>query len=265
MRPILSIGLIALLLCTAGCTNPVSKIIDKLTDDEPATSQQSTTTSAPTPPQTQTREQPTAQQQNAAPAAQQAQPAAPVASPAGNTAAPTTAAAPAKAVAEETRTVPAVHTEDTPTEESARPAAASSGKSLLIKKSKFRLYLLEDGNIVQSWPVALGKNAGQKRVSGDMKTPDGTFPIDEVIDSSDWTHDFGDGRGEIEGAYGPYFISLDTSALSGGAWDGIGIHGTHDPASIGTCASEGCIRMHNSDLLVLKAQIDVGTEVTIEE
>ena len=153
-----------------------------------------------------------------------------------------------------------------PEERTSNPAAtASTGKSILIKKSEFRLYLLEDGNVVDSWPVALGKNAGQKRVSGDMKTPDGTFPIDEVIDSSDWTHDFGDGRGEIAGAYGPYFISLDTSNLSGGAWDGIGIHGTHDPASIGTCASEGCIRMHNSDLLALKAQIDVGTEVTIEE
>ena len=144
-------------------------------------------------------------------------------------------------------------------------ANAPSGTSILIRKSEFRLYLLEDGNVVNSWPVALGKNAGQKRVSGDMKTPDGTFPIDEMLDASYWTHDFGDGKGEIEGAYGPYFISLDTSNLSGGAWDGIGIHGTHDPASIGTRASEGCIRMHNSDLLSLQKQISVGTQVTIEE
>ena len=144
-------------------------------------------------------------------------------------------------------------------------ANAPSGTSILIRKSEFRLYLLKDGNVVNSWPVALGKNAGQKRVSGDMKTPDGTFPIDEMLDASYWTHDFGDGKGEIEGAYGPYFISLDTSNLSGGAWDGIGIHGTHDPASIGTRASEGCIRMHNSDLLTLKKQISVGTQVTIEE
>lgn len=144
-------------------------------------------------------------------------------------------------------------------------ANAPSGTSILIRKSEFRLYLLEDGNVVNSWPVALGKNAGQKRMSGDMKTPDGTFPIDEMLDASYWTHDFGDGKGEIEGAYGPYFISLDTSNLSGGAWDGIGIHGTHDPASIGTRASEGCIRMHNSDLLTLKKQISVGTQVTIEE
>ena len=156
--------------------------------------------------------------------------------------------------------------EKPPAETASKPAAkASTGTSILIKKSEFRLYLLKDGNVVNSWPVALGKNAGQKRVSGDMKTPDGTFPIDEVLDASYWTHDFGDGKGEIEGAYGPYFISLDTSNLSGGAWDGIGIHGTHDPASIGTRASEGCIRMHNSDLLALKKQISVGTQVTIEE
>lgn len=145
------------------------------------------------------------------------------------------------------------------------PTSVPISTSILIKKSAFRLYLLESGNVVQSWPIALGKNEGQKRVSGDMKTPDGSFPIDEILDASYWTHDFGDGKGEIEGAYGPYFISLDTSALSGGAWDGIGIHGTHDPASIGTRASEGCIRMHNNDLLTLKNQISVGTQVTIEE
>ena len=191
-------------------------------------------------------------------------PAAPVTAQAGGRTAPP-AAAPAKAATKEDPAAPAARAEDTAAEESARPAAAPAGTSILIKKSEFRLYLFEDGNVIRSFPVALGKNAGQKRVSGDMKTPDGSFPIDEVIDSSDWTHDFGDGKGEIEGAYGPYFISLDTSELSGGAWDGIGIHGTHDPASIGTRASEGCIRMHNSDLLALKKHITVGTEVTIEE
>lgn len=72
MRPILSIGLIALLLCTAGCTNPVTKVIDKLTNDEPAASQQSTTTSSSAPAQTQTQGQSAAQpQQTAAPAVQQ--------------------------------------------------------------------------------------------------------------------------------------------------------------------------------------------------
>ena len=157
-------------------------------------------------------------------------------------------------------------TQEAKTEQAAPLIAnAPGGTSILIRKSEFRLYLLVNGNVVQSWPIALGKNAGQKEVVGDMKTPNGSFPVDEVLGSSDWTHDFGDGKGEIAGAYGPYFISLDTSTLSGGAWDGIGIHGTHDPASIGMRASEGCIRMNNEDLRALKEYVNVGMQVTIEE
>ncbi|MCR5176958.1 MAG: L,D-transpeptidase, partial [Anaerovibrio sp.] len=82
--------------------------------------------------------------------------------------------------------------------------------------------------------------------------------------AGDWTHDFGDGKGEIPGAYGKWFISLNTG------WDGIGIHGTHDPASVGTNASEGCIRLRNHDLEELKEFISakndgVGVNVIILE
>ena len=137
--------------------------------------------------------------------------------------------------------------------------------SILIKKGKFTLYLLDQGKTVGHWNVALGRNPGQKEKSGDMKTPTGTFPVDEIIDASSWSHDFGDGKGEIPHAYGPWFISLDTSKLSKGRWDGIGIHGTHDPSSIGTRASEGCIRLNNKDLETLKPYVKVGTKVVIEE
>ena len=59
-----------------------------------------------------------------------------------------------------------MHTEDTATEESARPAAASSGKSILIKKSEFCLYLLEDGNIVQSKSKGIQKAASHCEMMG---------------------------------------------------------------------------------------------------
>lgn len=98
-----------------------------------------------------------------------------------------------------------------------------------------------------------------------MKTPEGTFPVDEIIDASSWSHDFHDGKGVIQHAYGPWFISLDTRNLSQGKWDGIGIHGTHDPASIGTRASEGCIRMNNDNLQKLKPYVKVGMKVKVEE
>ena len=53
----------------------------------------------------------------------------------------------------------------------------------------------------------------------------------------------GDGKGEIKGAYGPYFIRLKTPGHKG-----IGIHGTHLPESIGEKTTEGCIRLRNEDL-----------------
>lgn len=137
---------------------------------------------------------------------------------------------------------------------------------ILIKKSDFKLYAVDaKGNIVAAYGCALGLNPGQKEKSGDMKTPDGVFPIDEILDSSYWTHDFNDGKGEISGAYGPWFISLDTTELSGGRWSGIGIHGTHAPKSIGTRASEGCVRLNNADIVKLKQFARVGMKVVIEE
>lgn len=135
-----------------------------------------------------------------------------------------------------------------------------------IKKSTFKLYFINDeGREVFSAGCALGKNPGQKEKEGDMKTPTGTFYVDEILDASYWTHDFGDGKGVIEGAYGPWFISINTDEISKGKWGGIGIHGTHDPASIGTMASEGCIRLENSQVEVLKTLVRVGTKVVIEE
>lgn len=135
---------------------------------------------------------------------------------------------------------------------------------LLISKENFTLLYIGDTQI-QKFPCAIGKNPGQKTVAGDMKTPVGVFYIDEIIDASSWTHDFGDGKGEIQGAYGPWFISLDTNNLSKGQWGGIGIHGTHDPGSIGKRVSEGCIRLKNADVATLKKLVHVGMKVVIEE
>ncbi len=137
---------------------------------------------------------------------------------------------------------------------------------ILIRKGEFKLYAVNAaGEAVAVYGCALGKGEGQKQREGDMKTPNGTFVVDEILDASYWTHDFKDGKGEIKGAYGPWFISLDTTNLSKGAWGGIGIHGTHDPSSIGTRASEGCIRLHNEAIEQLKKFAKVGMKVVIEE
>ena len=138
--------------------------------------------------------------------------------------------------------------------------------SVYIKKSAFTLYLLDDKkNVIRAYDCTIGKNPGQKTKRGDMKTPTGTFLVDEICDARSWTHDFGDGKGEIKGAYGPWFISLDTDWMSKGAWGGIGIHGTHKPNLMRARDSEGCIRLQNQNVEELKQYVRVGTKVVIEE
>ncbi|MDY6290945.1 MAG: L,D-transpeptidase family protein [Succiniclasticum sp.] len=138
--------------------------------------------------------------------------------------------------------------------------------SVYIKKSAFTLYLMDDkNNVVKQYDCTIGKNPGQKQKRGDMKTPTGTFYVDEICDASFWTHDFGDGKGEIKGAYGPWFISINTDEMSKGAWGGIGIHGTHKPHVMRAMDSEGCIRLQNRNVEELKKYVRVGTKVVIEE
>lgn len=171
----------------------------------------------------------------------------------------------------------------------ANMASADEQHLIRIHKQTYRLELFEDGQAqpLKEYSIAVAKNPGDKQKTGDNRTPTSwgsaavipakylgagvgvasaevPFVVEEICDASFWTHDFGDGKGEIAGAYGPWFISLDTG------WIGIGIHGTHDPASIGTMASEGCIRMHNQDVAELKNLIygpakGVGTRVVITE
>lgn len=119
-----------------------------------------------------------------------------------------------------------------------------NARIILISKQEMRLRLIDyKGNELFNAPVAVGMNAGNKQKVGDLRTPEGVFQVADIQHASDWKHDFGDGKGMVKGSYGDYFIRL---AVPG--HKGIGIHGTHLPESIGTRASEGCIRMNNEDL-----------------
>lgn len=130
---------------------------------------------------------------------------------------------------------------------------------LLISKQEMKLRLIDyKGRELFAAHIACGLNYGNKQKPGDMKTPEGVFSICDIQNSQKWTHDFHDGKGEIKGAYGPFFIRLATPGHKG-----IGIHGTHDSLSIGTRATEGCIRLKNEDLEKLVPMLNVPMTVVI--
>ncbi len=130
---------------------------------------------------------------------------------------------------------------------------------LYIRKDRFELSAWNGNVRTALYTVAVGENPGDKERVGDRRTPEDVFRIESIHDSRAWVHDFGDGKGPVEGAYGPFFIRLDT-----GRWKGIGIHGTHDPSSLGTRTTEGCIRLDNKALLQIVDKAVPGTIVIIE-
>lgn len=130
---------------------------------------------------------------------------------------------------------------------------------IVINKEDLSLKVYDlNGDVVENFPIGVGKNYGNKIEQGDNRTPEGVFRITDIQNASGWKHDFGDGNGEIKGAYGPWFIRLYTEPHKG-----IGIHGTHLPESIGTRCTEGCIRLNNEDVLKLKELVYGGLTVII--
>lgn len=130
---------------------------------------------------------------------------------------------------------------------------------IIIDKGKMRLSVYDlNGEEMESFPIGCGRNFGNKVEAGDNRTPEGIFRISDIQNSSGWTHDFGDGKGEISGAYGNYFLRLSAEPHKG-----IGIHGTHLPKSIGTRCTEGCIRLRNEDIVRLHDRVYRGLTVVI--
>lgn len=132
---------------------------------------------------------------------------------------------------------------------------------LVVDKTALELRIYERDSLINSFEIACGKYLGNKLQEGDCKTPERDFTICKIQDSSTWKHDFKDGAGLIEGAYGPYFFRLQGNSLEADA--GIGIHGTHIPQSIGSRSTEGCIRLRNEDIIELYGYIYVGMHVII--
>ena len=141
-------------------------------------------------------------------------------------------------------------------------------KSFIVISKKdlmLNVYADIDGDtmLLATFPVCLSLNKGQKEKSGDMKTPESEpgkpFHIKQIQNASTWEHDFGDGRGKIK-AYGNWFLRLETP------FNGIGIHGsTNNEETVPGRASEGCIRLRDKDIIILKENYAyVGMPVIIK-
>jgi lipoprotein-anchoring transpeptidase ErfK/SrfK len=137
------------------------------------------------------------------------------------------------------------------------PAVTRAGKAvaapvvhtrrIVVSLEDRRLALIEDGQVKQVYPVAVGKDS--------TPSPAGTFTIVERVENPTYYHD-----GKI--------LSPGPGNPVGTRWMGLskagyGIHGTNAPKSIGKAASHGCIRMARPDLEALFGRVRTGDTVEI--
>lgn len=106
--------------------------------------------------------------------------------------------------------------------------------SILVSRSNRQLYLLQDGSVMKTYPVGIGKML--------TATPIGTYRIINKAPNPG-------------GPFGVLWMGLSRPHY--------GIHGTNNPQSIGRLVSKGCVRMHNQDVLELSKFVPIGTIVTI--
>lgn len=124
----------------------------------------------------------------------------------------------------------------------------------IVQKKPHRLIILLDGTYIKEYPVALGAPASP--------TPIGTFKIanNKMVNPDWYTRD---GKvfkfGDPENILGTRWIGFEDTDQ----YFGYGIHGTSLPETVGTDASDGCVRMHNADVEEVFTMLMPGNTVEI--
>jgi uncharacterized protein YgiM (DUF1202 family) len=126
--------------------------------------------------------------------------------------------------------------------------AATVSKKIEVNKTTNYLYLYENGKVVKTYRISTGKTK--------ELTPEGTFPLVVKINGPSW-------KNVPPGPNNPLGPRWNGISVNGDNGRSYGIHGTNQPNSIGTHASNGCIRMLNNQVIELSNLIYEGVPVWI--
>ena len=132
--------------------------------------------------------------------------------------------------------------------------------SVVVDKSLFKLWICYEGAPVRGYTVTTGavnKETPVAKFSVGGKNPKPAWwPPADVKVSGKVPVPYGDAANPL----GDWWIALDHDLHHG-----IGIHGTNDPGSIGSKASNGCVRMLNEEVGDVAAVAYKGMAVTVVE
>ncbi len=124
---------------------------------------------------------------------------------------------------------------------------AAHKRVIVVSLEDRKLALVEDGKVIKTYPVAVGKPS--------TPSPVGTFTIERRVANPTYSHD---GSVVPPGPNNPV-----GSRWMGLSIHGYGIHGTNAPKSIGKAASHGCVRMAKADLEELYPMVSEGDTVEL--
>jgi lipoprotein-anchoring transpeptidase ErfK/SrfK len=127
---------------------------------------------------------------------------------------------------------------------------------LTVDRSTFQLKLWKDLKLAKTYTVAIGAEG--------FDTPAGEYSIQDKAVDPVWNVPDSDWAGDLAGKTIPGGDPDNPlKARWMGIFDGAGIHGTDDTASLGSAASHGCVRMSVPDVIDLYPQVPVGTPIYI--
>ena len=127
---------------------------------------------------------------------------------------------------------------------------------LVADRSSFQLRLYKDLELSKTYTVAFG--------AAGYDTPAGLYNIQNKAVDPAWSVPNSDWAGDLAGTVVPGGTAENPlKARWLGIYDGAGIHGTDDVASLGSAASHGCIRMAVADVIDVYDRVPVGTPIYI--
>ena len=150
----------------------------------------------------------------------------------------------------------------------ATPPAANNNRALVLDRRKRLLTLLENGQPLRRFPVAVGMPG--------WETPVGSFKVLNKTENPIWEHPE---RGTHTPAgptnpLGSRWIGFHQDCQGRRGWDGeqmldvkgcvvAGFHGTPHRWTVGQALSHGCVRLYDEDVRQLFELVSVGTPVTV--
>jgi lipoprotein-anchoring transpeptidase ErfK/SrfK len=127
---------------------------------------------------------------------------------------------------------------------------------LVVNRGSHKLTLYKNLKLKKTYGIAVGQVG--------LETPAGLYNIQNKAVNPAWHVPNSAWAGSLAGKVIPGDDpSNPIKARWMGIYDGVGVHGTSDDASIGSNASHGCIRMHIPDVEELYDEVPVGAPIYI--